>query len=247
MFVRRDWVAAARSYAKAYGSGATTQVAENNGDYGFFFHCVGNIQKAVEIYRIARRANPLAPSTLLQLGLDTLGRADEAWVEYRREIDLPGVHELAEWFAVLRTLAQGDPARIKAQLARYLAIQASTYLPFLAELLKVLDDRAAALDLVRRGFEDPVCQDGSRMAGVAFWAGYLGDQDLAVAAVRRGQVEMRSVGVANIWHPVLSAARKTEGFKAIARDLGLVDYWRKTGDWGDFARPLGDSDFEIIR
>jgi hypothetical protein len=31
------------------------------------------------------------------------------------------------------------------------------------------------------------------------------------------------------------------------RDLGFVDYWRKTGKWSDFARPKGDDDFEIIK
>ena len=29
--------------------------------------------------------------------------------------------------------------------------------------------------------------------------------------------------------------------------MGIFDYWRVTGKWGDFARPLGDDDFEIIR
>jgi hypothetical protein len=25
------------------------------------------------------------------------------------------------------------------------------------------------------------------------------------------------------------------------------DYWRDSGHWGDFARPLGDYDFEVFR
>jgi hypothetical protein len=28
------------------------------------------------------------------------------------------------------------------------------------------------------------------------------------------------------------------------RELGLVDYWRASGKWGDFARPVGTDDFE---
>ena len=28
------------------------------------------------------------------------------------------------------------------------------------------------------------------------------------------------------------------------RELGLVDYWRAVGDWGDFCKPVGDDDFE---
>jgi hypothetical protein len=30
------------------------------------------------------------------------------------------------------------------------------------------------------------------------------------------------------------------------RDLGLVDYWRTSGNWGEFARPVGTEDFEVV-
>jgi hypothetical protein len=49
-----------------------------------------------------------------------------------------------------------------------------------------------------------------------------------------------------IWMPVLSEARRDPRFKDILREMGLVEYWRRSGKWGDFARPLGDDDFEII-
>ena len=50
-----------------------------------------------------------------------------------------------------------------------------------------------------------------------------------------------------MWYPETTEARKDPRFKEIVRDLGLSDYWRKSGKWGDFARPLGDDDFEITR
>jgi hypothetical protein len=28
------------------------------------------------------------------------------------------------------------------------------------------------------------------------------------------------------------------------RDIGLVQYWRATGNWGDFCRAVGAADFE---
>ena len=49
-----------------------------------------------------------------------------------------------------------------------------------------------------------------------------------------------------MYHPILGDARRTEGFKDIVRDTGLVDYWRASGEWGDFVRPVGDDDFEAI-
>lgn len=38
--------------------------------------------------------------------------------------------------------------------------------------------------------------------------------------------------------------RADSRFKDILRDLGLVDYWRSTGNWGDFCKPVGAEDFE---
>ena len=32
----------------------------------------------------------------------------------------------------------------------------------------------------------------------------------------------------------------------VVRGVGLADHWRKTGRWGDFARPLGEDDFEML-
>lgn len=44
------------------------------------------------------------------------------------------------------------------------------------------------------------------------------------------------------WHPTYAAVRKTERFKMLARDLGLVEYWRARG-WPAQCRPLGGNDF----
>jgi TolB-like protein len=44
------------------------------------------------------------------------------------------------------------------------------------------------------------------------------------------------------WHPTYAAVRKTERFKKLARDLGLVEYWRARG-WPAQCRPQGVNDF----
>jgi TolB-like protein/tetratricopeptide (TPR) repeat protein len=41
------------------------------------------------------------------------------------------------------------------------------------------------------------------------------------------------------WHPTYAAVRKTERFKTVARNLGLVDYWRERG-WPAQCRPAGN-------
>ena len=49
-------------------------------------------------------------------------------------------------------------------------------------------------------------------------------------------------GVWLVWHPAFVAARKTERFKALMRNAGLVDYWRARG-WPDLCHPVGTDDF----
>jgi TolB-like protein len=44
------------------------------------------------------------------------------------------------------------------------------------------------------------------------------------------------------WHPSYAVIRRTDRFKAVVRDLGLVDYWRARG-WPAQCHPTGDSDF----
>jgi len=44
------------------------------------------------------------------------------------------------------------------------------------------------------------------------------------------------------WHPTYAAVRKTERFKKVVRDLGLVAYWQARG-WPAQCRPTGANDF----
>jgi len=45
-----------------------------------------------------------------------------------------------------------------------------------------------------------------------------------------------------LWQHFNISARRQPGFKALVRDIGLVDYWRKTR-WADYCHPKGE-DFE---
>jgi hypothetical protein len=46
-----------------------------------------------------------------------------------------------------------------------------------------------------------------------------------------------------LWRPVERDVRRLLTFKDFVRELGLVDYWQATGNWGDFCRPVGQDDF----
>ena len=61
----------------------------------------------------------------------------------------------------------------------------------------------------------------------------LGDQSLALDALRaRGPTQ----NVFPIWRAALSDVRRQPGFEQLVKDLGLVDYWHTSGEWGEFCR-----------
>ncbi|HXZ68573.1 MAG TPA: hypothetical protein VEH07_08300, partial [Alphaproteobacteria bacterium] len=198
--------------------------------------------------KAARRADPLSRmiSLLLQQALDIDGRTEEAWAEYERSKDLAGGRGVAEQLAALRMWKNADPERVRRQFR--LSIEThDVAMPVFKEILKVFDSPTAALTLLRKAFADPAYQDPTRMTFLSWWFALYGDTKLSLAAMQRAYLDLGMNPLKMLWLPVLGPTRKQPAFKQILRDLGVVDYWRATGNWGEFARPLGDDDFEIIR
>ena len=80
------------------------------------------------------------------------------------------------------------------------------------------------------------------------WRPISARTDYALELLRRVFIELRQCApVLNVWHPVFADVRKLPGFKDLVRDYGIYDYWRESGKWGDFARPIGADDFEVFR
>jgi hypothetical protein len=84
------------------------------------------------------------------------------------------------------------------------------------------------------------------MSVLGHCADHFGDRDLTLAALRRNLVELNGTSFSNLYAPFETAARTDPRFKDIVRELGLADYWRASGQWGDFAQPLGANDFECF-
>ncbi|MFZ1988524.1 MAG: TIR domain-containing protein [Alphaproteobacteria bacterium] len=239
--MRYDWMAAEQELRKGL------PVALDNGIHGFVLTTLGRALEGLDARLEERRLDPLSVSASfgLQLAFDITGRFEDAETEYERSRDLPGNRAALEWRAVTRLMARGDD-HFKERLAFFISID-SSYQAFLPRLQAVLDQPEKAFAILRAAFDDPAYQDGARMGAIAHWAVHFGDLDFALAALRRGYVEKGGLTLVEIWHPIFAPIRKDPRFKAIVRDIGLADHWRATGKWGDFVRPLGDNDFEIIR
>jgi TolB-like protein len=246
--LRRDWPAAIAAFEKACAAAPPSETAIPPVFALMGLGTVGRIDDGVRLLESACRSDPLDRnlSNILQHISYIAGRADESQAEYQRTLELSGHREAQEHIALFRTWDLGDHERTRVQFRRYLASQAIP-MPVMARIFEVFDQSAAALSLLSEAFEDPANQDGTRLSIIGWYAGRFGDADLAVAALRRATIDFRSVIAATIWYPFLAGARKTSAFKQLIRDLGISDYWRQSGNWGDFARPVGDDDFEIIR
>ncbi len=214
--------------------------------YSFFVGAVGRYEEMITYTERARRADPLwlMTSTMTQWTLDACGHLEEADAEYERSKDIPGDRAFVEMWALFRALLRGDVTAAR-NLARRYATDQTLQPTGLEDLPEIFDQRETMLARLRQVQGDPANQ-GYRQYAIALWAARHGDTALATAALRR-YVSHPPGHIAAIWARSLGSVRRTPAFKEIVRDLGLIDYWRRSGKWGDFARPLGDDDFEIIK
>jgi adenylate cyclase len=243
--IRQDWAAAEAAYDRARASAPPSEPG-----IGFrlavLLNAMGRRQEALACIQAACAADPLSAQISFVL-LDTyylLGRADDARREYERTLFLPGVREPRENSVLQQVWDTGDIEKTRLQFRRYLDNQALD-IPVLEKVLEVIDQPAAALELLRAAIQDPANHDGMRSMFLSWYAARFGDDALAMDALRRGFADGNGYAV-GMWYPCLARVRQTPAFKQFVRDLGLYDYWRDSGHWGDFARPVGDDDFEVV-
>ena len=209
---------------------------------------VGRIRDSTTYLEAAIRIDPLSllDSSVLQAIFTNDGRFEAAEAEYERSKDLPGDREIAEHYASFRALQRRDEARARELIRRAGDVETLS-VAGLGELAALLDDPQGMLGRLRKAQPDPANQDSTRQYKIAVWSSWLGDTELSLAALRRFAIDLPGARYGALWSPILAPTRRTEGFKAIVRELGIDDYWRSTGCWGDFARPVGEDDFEIVR
>jgi hypothetical protein len=79
---------------------------------------------------------------------------------------------------------------------------------------------------------------------IALWAAYLGDRELTLDALEMFSRSASSPPYQLLWYPLLGEARRDPRFKRIMERMGFASLWRRTGQWADACRPVGDDDFE---
>jgi TolB-like protein/tetratricopeptide (TPR) repeat protein len=247
-FIQQHKWSEAEAAARAALASAPTSETTVLISYGFSFLInVGRAREGLEYVRGAREIDPLSlgVSGLLQMSLDFAGRPAEAQAEYERSKDFAGDHAIWDWWAVQRLWSRKNATQAEVENQFSVLLKHESLPMALSQIVfKRLGNRDAALTAIREAFKDPSNQDGTRMEVVGEYADHFGDRDLALSAYRRALVELHSQDTPVLWQPSETGLRSDPRFKEILRDLGLVDYFRTSGKWGDFCKPLGKEDFE---
>jgi TolB-like protein len=214
---------------------------------------VGHLDETVAVVEQLKAIEPLAMfiSRDLQYDYTAARRIDDAEAEYQRSRSLEGDDTEPTGLAFHRMLARpdADPRALRDLHGRL----AKVYdWPFLLDLGGVLDDRDAMLAVLREAARDPAY--GGGIDAIVFQmetADALGDADLAVDALRRHLESAEGFEEGRLHHVIYwmfwtaphSGIRAHPEFKRLLARTGVVDYWRKTGRWGDGCEPVGTDDF----
>ncbi len=242
--LRHDWVAAEQANVRARAL-APKSMREPIVSRAHQLGVVGRVSEAIPFAREALRIEPLAPLQTVPILLDSAGLPEEAEIEYQRSRDLTSNHFLADLLATTRRMASKDHERAKDVLALCAAAD-PTPRSVHRSILEVFDDPERARAFLEQNIEaaSQGKRDFFRLLHSAPYACYFGANELALHAIRCIAKELLGVYILGLWHPVYAGMRKLPGFKELVAEVGLLAYWRTTGEWGEFARPLGSNDFE---
>jgi TolB-like protein len=235
------WVEAEAAAKQAVAAASATEVDAIRA-YAGFLEDVGRVRESIPYFQRMRDADPLSlpASGALQIVLRSGGQSAAADSEYERSKDLAGEHGEWDWYALLRLWSRkdADPAAVASRVR-----EVETRDGLLKQLESKLGDPAGARVILREAFKESRVRDSwTGLTGLTLMADHFGDRDLALTALRR-RVELIDFHYI-AWWPYETQLRSDPRFKQIVRELKLDEYWRRSGNWGDYCKPVGESDFE---
>ena len=243
-----NWITAEQHFKKAL-SMVPDDIWTNN-YYGTFLQLVGRPREASEYLQRTTRIDPLSVAAAqgLAVAYEVAGDLEAEQKECERGQSLPGDPEAFNGPLLCIALTKGERSMLEAAFERN--INSGDVIPVrnrgLTETMySYLDNPKAAIAELQHLHQDPAYNNSFIRMVIAIYASYFGDHALALDIFREIR-KSNSIIIFMIWRPIHKPMRQLPGFKDLLSDMGLVDYCRKSGNWGDFCRPLGDDDFECI-
>ena len=241
----RNWIQAEQSLIKAFQLAPDDY--ETNLKFGAFLMDMGRPREAIRYFQQAARSEPLlqSPSGFLGTAYRYSGEFDLALKEYNRGKNLIGDQDFLDALILVHAMGMGDRALMEEYLEKMLGEDPGSHYswPVSRTMQMLLDSPSAARAALRRYYDDPAFKSPLPRSGIATWASYFDDDELALMTYR-DLFATKAVAIRVIWRPIHKQMRRLPGFKDLLREAGLVDYWYASGHWGDFCRPASDGDFE---
>jgi TolB-like protein/Tfp pilus assembly protein PilF len=241
-----DWIQAERSYRKALALAPADY--EANLFYGQYLMGVGRPGEAMTYLRQAASTESLIVQPVLQSAVvqEMNGEFDLALKELQRAKGLIGNQGFLDIFILVNRMSVDDRVSIEKALQQVLTAEgvAASTNELNGTMYSLLDAPEAARAALHRFDQDPAFGLEVNRGGIATWAAYFGDPQLALGIYRELLFPGAPGFFFQIWRPLEKDIRRLAGFKDLVRDLGFVDYWRSTGNWGQFCHPVGHADFE---
>jgi TolB-like protein len=221
-----------------------SQSAEVNALYGDLLSQVGRHRESVLYREQAVRLDPATATNHANLtgNLIALGRLEEAERAHQRAVEFfgsaVGVLPVQGWtIAWKRGGKEAWAERVFAEVPTEWTDAASVHNRNQAALLAMQDTEAAKEGLAQLA-ANPNTPAQLRGA-LSVTATFIGDYDLAFELLSENTTF-------SPFHPWFEKLRTLPQFKDLLRERGVVDYWRATGNWGDYCQPIAgtESDFE---
>lgn len=193
--------------------------------------CLGDFERSIEIYEANLVTEPvnLYGRGFLMAALELAGKREQARAEYAIGEELSPV-----WW--------GDTTNLFLALGRNEPLQDVEEVVGLSPELKHLLLNLHDSEQVQRGLQAFRDSEHKVSAEAVYYAAIA-----AVSGDNEGSVEMMRIALVDVWTsmfwfylPVFDATRKTESFRQLLRDSGIVEYWRQHG-WPEVCQPQGDS------
>jgi len=240
--VNHDFVGAAETYAK--GLAAAPGALQYKREDSSLLRRAGRISESIALREadLDKHRGYYGNQSLIE-GYIQVGRIDDAKEALKfSETISPSVSPSVIFRKLFIAITEDNREDVRRYLDEFSRANADVSVvarPVLAEFDAGPDRVAVILRKTLETAPDMTPEGRILTASLAAWAGA---PELALEAVS-AEFKHNTIRAGRLWYPFFSDMRHLPGFKQLAQDIGLVEYWRAY-DWADVCRPLSDSDFE---
>ena len=221
-------------------------VARAMEEYAQLLARTGQFNEAIAMLNRARRTEPFDPRFTYQLALIQLYRGEDTDVAQLAEygLGLEGgdfLFSALEWELALRERELQKAAElIRAYLedesaGTYDTTVSRHFLEKFADILSLNDFEASTEDIIAM-INDPSVTP-LELGYVARLVALMGQSEISL------DYWYGQNASPDIWDDVYVDMRRLPDFNRLLQEKGLVDYWRATGNWGEYCVEAGGQDF----